>query len=410
VLVALAWRVLYVTKIDTVFYKFGDPHYYHLQANFLADGHGFINSSIWTIYRQMEPGAVHPPLYPLLLSVTSWFGGTGWTAHRVTSSVIGAATVLVLGLVGRRLAGPRAGLLVAILAAVYPNLWMIDGTLFPEGLFALTIGLTILTAYRFRSAPTLPNAALLGGMIALAALTRGEALLLIAFLAVPLVLWTRDLAWWWPRVRALLVTVAVTVAVIAPWTIRNLTTFEEPIFMSSNSDTALAAANCDAVYSGGAIGYWSFGCQDVRGGDESEGARVLRKRAFDYIGNNLDRVPVVVAARIGRAWQVYKPFQNTQLSTGEGRPHWAANAGLWTYWLLLPFAVFGGLATYRRRTTLIPILAQAALVTVTAGAVYGAIRFAVPADVIVIVLAGVGIDALLQRLPSHQDQPATGTV
>jgi 4-amino-4-deoxy-L-arabinose transferase-like glycosyltransferase len=132
----------------------------------------------------------------------------------------------VVGLVGRRIGGNGAGLTAALLAAAYPNLWMVDGILFPEGLFALTIGLTILAAYRLRDHPSSWRATLLGVTVALAALTRGEAILLVAFLTIPLILLMRELAWKRRFVLLLLACVGTGV-VMAPWTIRNLTTFNE---------------------------------------------------------------------------------------------------------------------------------------------------------------------------------------
>jgi len=37
--------------------------------------------------------------------------------------MLGAATVVVVGLLARRIAGPRSGLIAAGFTAVYPNVW-----------------------------------------------------------------------------------------------------------------------------------------------------------------------------------------------------------------------------------------------------------------------------------------------
>jgi 4-amino-4-deoxy-L-arabinose transferase-like glycosyltransferase len=60
---------------------------------------------------------------------------------------------------------------------------------------ALLVTITMILAYRWRDRPRWSTAAWLGGMIALAALARGEAILLIPLLAVPWVLLTRSLTW-----------------------------------------------------------------------------------------------------------------------------------------------------------------------------------------------------------------------
>jgi hypothetical protein len=127
-----------------------------------------------------------------------------------------------------------------------------------------------------RSHPNYLSAVLLGGSIALAALTRGEAITLVVFLTVPITLMMRNLAWS-KRLLLLLVALLATGAVIAPWTIRNLTTFKEPVLVSSNGDAVLAFANCDQVYSGPFIGFWYHRCpKTYPTGDESQIARPTR--------------------------------------------------------------------------------------------------------------------------------------
>ena len=85
------------------------------------------------------------------------------------------------------------------------------------------------------------------------------------------------------------------------------------------------------------------------------------------MGGSLRRA--VVAARVGRIWGVYRPIQTVTFSTGEGRPLWAAKAGLFVYWGLVPLALLGAWLTYKRRVTLIPLVAQIVLVTFTAATV-----------------------------------------
>ena len=102
--------------------------------------------------------------------------------------------MLVTALVAEHLGGRRAAIAAGALAAVYPNLWLIDSLLFPEGLFALLTTSCVLVAYRWRDRPTLVRAALIGGLIGLAALTRGEGILLGVILAMPWMLRHRQLS------------------------------------------------------------------------------------------------------------------------------------------------------------------------------------------------------------------------
>ena len=45
------------------------------------------------------------------------------------SALVGTVTVVLVGLLARRVAGERAGLIAAAVAAVYPLLWLADGSL-----------------------------------------------------------------------------------------------------------------------------------------------------------------------------------------------------------------------------------------------------------------------------------------
>ena len=58
--------------------------------------------------------------------------GTGWRR-----ALLGIAAVVVIGLLGYRLAGPAAGLVAAGIAAVYPQLWINDGVLLSESIVVL---------------------------------------------------------------------------------------------------------------------------------------------------------------------------------------------------------------------------------------------------------------------------------
>ena len=189
---ALLLRVVYVVTLARRNPTGGDPYYYHVQANLLADGRGFSEPFTWIARHKLIPTAIHPPLVSTILGFSSLLGGRSFFAHKMVACVAGTSTVIVIGFVVRRLAGAHAGLIAAGLAAVYPNLWVLDGILMPETFFALAIAVVILLAYRWLSAPGVGASVALGVAIGLAALTRGEAALLLAVLVVPLLVAARD--------------------------------------------------------------------------------------------------------------------------------------------------------------------------------------------------------------------------
>ena len=163
-------------------------------------------------------------------------------------------------------------------------------------------------------------------MIALAALARGEAMLLIPLLAVPWILLTRIAAPRRARVRHLVVTVVACVAVLAPWMIRNATTFEKFVPLSTNGNEVMVYANCPSAYNGPFVGYWDFQCQqrvrEAQGdppGDESQTALYWRSLGFNYARDHVGELPRVVTLRVLRQWELFRPLQNVRLAGIEGR-------------------------------------------------------------------------------------------
>jgi hypothetical protein len=280
---------------------------------------------------------------------------------------------------------------------VYPELWVVDGTLMPEGLAALTVAVIVLASYRFWHRPGTARAALLGAAVGVAGLARGEDILLLAIVAIPIVILAarRPGTTQGPGVVWIVALLASAAAVVAPWSIRNAATFSRPVPISVNSEEVLANSNCDQTWHGSLLGFWAIDC--YRGnpsGDESQRAAFWRTEGLDYVGAHLSRAPVVAAARVGRVWDLYRPWQNAHLSTIEGRNLWVARSGLLCYYLLLPLAALGAWTLRRRSVPLLPLSGMILLVTVTAIYAYGATRFRTPAEVALVVLAAVGLDAL----------------
>jgi 4-amino-4-deoxy-L-arabinose transferase-like glycosyltransferase len=415
---ALALRVGYVALAKHDEPRRGDQIFYNVQANQLARGEGFTDP------RDGSETAQHPPLTALALAPTSWVaerfdeGGEHTLAQRFTMAVLGVGVVVLVALIGRRVAGVRAGLIAAGIAAVAPNLWMNDGLVMSETLAALAVALAILLAYRFWDVPTWSNAAWIGVAIGLAALARAELGLLLVFMVLPLALFVHDQPAVEARGRSVgarlgLVVVAAlaTLLVVSPWLVLNLTRFDEPVLFSTNDGLTLCGANSPGAYDGVGTGLWDpSACARsdpvVEGEDAGEVSNRLRRQGLEYVGDHLDRLPVVALARVARVWSLYAPGYMAEYNEGEGREQWASWLGFVSFWVMVPFAVAGGVALRRRRIPLTPLVAQFVMVTVTALAIYGLVRFRVPAEVALVVLAAVGVDRLVARMGAEDRAPA----
>jgi hypothetical protein len=374
----LALRLIYTLLLTPHLRGLGDATYYHELANGLADGRGFVDPAFGT------PTALHPPLFPLLLALPSWLGIDSYLGDRVVVSVIGTATVVGVGLLARRVAGDRAGLLAAGVAAASPVLISADSAVMSETLLGLLVVLCALAAYRLIERPSLARGAALGALIGLAALTRGEALLLVPLL----------LPWRRPKLAAALVIACAVV--LAPWTIRNLADFENPVVISTNNGGLIAGANCPSTYRGRDIGSWDIRCVPaVPRPDESAASADARRAGLDYARDHASRIPLVLAARLGRTFELLQPVR--QAEHAEGRAKGLEVAGAVAWFLLLPLGVYGLVVLRRRAVPLPPLLAPFALAVAATLVGYGVPRFRHPADVALAVLAGVALDALATK-------------
>ncbi|HSB86859.1 MAG TPA: glycosyltransferase family 39 protein, partial [Ilumatobacteraceae bacterium] len=384
----------------------GDPLFYHTTANVLARGRGFPEPLNWIAFQAHHPSAFHGPLYPVVLSISSRFGGTSYFDHKMMSILIGTALVLAVGVLARRIGGPLVGLAAGAFAALYPNLWLIDSLLYPEGLMALLVTLSMIVAYRWRDRPHRGTAALLGALIALAALARGEGVLLLPLLALPWMMLTRSIGRR-ARLGHLAVTVVACLAVLAPWMIRNATTFEKFVPLSTNGNEVMVYANCATAYNGQFVGYWDYQCQqkirEERGdppGDESQTALYWRSIGINYARDHAGELPRVVTLRVLRQWELFRPLQNVRLGGIEGRNRDAGTMGLMMFYGLAALSLVGAASMRRRKVPVLPLGVQFLSVTITAAYTYGTIRFRAPAEPALCVLGAVGLVPVVARARS----------
>ena len=96
-----------------------------------------------------DPTALHPPLFPIYLASWTKLGLGGVRDHQIIACLLGGVTVALIGLLGRRIAGPGVGLIAAGIASVDPWLFTVDRIVNSESLYLPLIVLALLLAYRF---------------------------------------------------------------------------------------------------------------------------------------------------------------------------------------------------------------------------------------------------------------------
>jgi 4-amino-4-deoxy-L-arabinose transferase-like glycosyltransferase len=393
-----AIRLVYVFT-DTRVFPGGDGFDYFLSGRRLADGYGY-TSSLGDVGK---PIAHHPPGWVTLLGIVNWLGAKTLHEDQLVGVVLGLGVVVLAGVIGRRFFNPRVGVIAAILAAVYPGFWLLEGGVLSEPLDLFVVGMFTLAVFGLHARPTMRRALIVGGLCGLLALVRSEQVGLLVIVVVPVIASAHGLS---PRRRAALGLAAcvVTGAVIAPWTIYNSTRFKDPVLLSTNDGNLLLLGNCPPfTYQGEKLGFYDLTCQQRNGRrhlgyDRSQLDSLNRHQALHYIKGNLGRMPVVVPARFGRLLAIFRPSQTVNwvadwMATGTS-PIWG-----WviSYWFLIPFALLGAIGGRRERRFLLPLLGPVVIVAVSVAISYGEPRYHTPSDLGVIVLAAAGIERLFRR-------------
>lgn len=177
---------------------------------------------------------------------------------------------------------------------------------------------------------------------------------------------------------------AVALGVVAPWTLRNLTTFNETVPISTNSEEVLFYANCPESYSGPLIGYWSFNCQEqVRQerlaaglpadppGDESDGCKWSGRSPRQR--RDVHRYPLARGGHCSRHPGLGCPTQRHHCAGVAVRGAPVGVVAVWPVDVSPPAipGLVGLVLLWRRKVRVWPLVAMLVMVTATAVAVYG---------------------------------------
>jgi 4-amino-4-deoxy-L-arabinose transferase-like glycosyltransferase len=218
-----------------------DEREYLSLAAGLSEGRGFAHDPGAAVGTGQQFGRA--PGYPAFLALM----GAGSRGHdsapprvKLVQSLVGAATVWLIGIIALRAAGPRAGVLAAILAAIYPPLVWIPSYVFSETLYAAVALVAATILQHAIAANAQPRQARLlavsAGILAGAAILIRPAMLFFLPLAV---------GWLLVRRRGALAVglVVAAAAVVAPWTARNARVYGRFVLVASEGGVTFWTGN-----------------------------------------------------------------------------------------------------------------------------------------------------------------------
>ena len=366
----------------------GDGIDYYWMAESIASGDGYVGL---TGFR------MRPPVWPLFLAPFTPLDipNHPLLTHQLVAAVLGTVSVVLVAFAGRRVAGARVGLIAAAVAAVYPGFWIYEKALLSETALIAAVAGFVMVAYRFLARPTAVAAAVLGLMVGLLTLIRTEQLLVAFVIVAPLILARRDETLR-TRLRWSVLAALAAGLVVAPWLGFNYHRFESPVLSASLGNT-MVGGSCDSAFHGPLLGFYDIECSQRFIGqapdDPIERDMWLRGKAFDYLKENSTRVPVVVAAREGRVWGLFRPEQTAHLwSDWSGTPIWTTRVWLSGTYVLVPLAAVGVWRLRRRSIPVYPLLGFIGIVIAAVAITIGEPRYRAAAAVPMAILAATGVE------------------
>lgn len=360
----------------------------HDDRSYLVHALALVRTHAYPVFhagRVPVPTAYRAPGFPALLAGAHVVLGDGLAGERAAQALVGVAIVVLVGVVGLQLWGPRTALAAAALAAVSPVLVLFDATLISEPLFtALLLGaLSCALAARARRGggrDAMPWAVAAGAAAGLAALTRPEGLVLA--LAVAACTGSR---------RAALVVVVAALVCVTPWTIRNADALHAFVPVSTETGNTLAGTyNAISLRDGrwrDPRAFHLYSAQRLAARhDEAATDRALTHAVLAFVADH-PLAPLRVAAAnaprlTGVAPTAFSRLSLRTVSLPDG-PAALVRAGLLVSTLL---ALAGALTLAARRAPA-GWWAAGALVALVALLVNGEQRFAVPLQPFLLLLA-----------------------
>lgn len=209
-----------------------DGHYYHFGATRIAEGLGYSEDVIVGGQAVWKAWCHYPVGYSAFLGFLYLIFGRGLLVAPIANAAIGALQIAVGHRLGRRFLSTNRARVAAGLIALHPGLIAYSAVVMNELLTALLLSGAALVIHARRD--RLKGAAYGGVLLGLATLVRPSVLL-----AAPL----SALLHGGKRLRAVLLagaTLAVTFAVVMPWTVRNCSRMDGCAFVSTNGGWNLA--------------------------------------------------------------------------------------------------------------------------------------------------------------------------
>jgi 4-amino-4-deoxy-L-arabinose transferase-like glycosyltransferase len=391
---AVGVRLLYLAAFGGDYKPRSDANHYQAIASAFANGDGI---SARFPFTYLHPTAFRPPLYPALLGAFYWVTGVHVGVGQLLNVALGATVVVLAATLGAHIAGRRGGVAAGIAVGVYPPILANDVVLLSEPLsLALLLAMILLLV---RSRPAWAGAA-----CGLLVLTRPSAQLLVVVVAV----WLIWRAGWRAAVRF----GVVSIAVVAPWVVRNWVLVGAPTIVTSNGFNLVSVYSAEAQATDGfanAVFDDRFTRINQDNRSEVELDDAYRQHALDAVRDDWTIPPRVLGHNMVNFFE-FRPDKNESAEQDDGRNLTFRNVTL-PFFYVVTAAGLVGLWRVRRRRGAELLLVQAGYFTAASLATIGVPRLRLPLDLAAAIGAGLLVAELISRRApeTREPEPDAGT-
>ena len=398
-LLALAVRVLYNFTVAAGYFPLHDSLTYQTIALNILHEHCYcLVPHLSTVDRA--------PLWPFVIAFVYHVLGEHNIYVRLLLCVVGSGTCVLLYQFGKELFSERVGILAGVMGAIYPFLYVYDGLLYSESLYIFLLLALCYVLYRLQRRPRTILMILSGVLIALLTYTRPNGLALL----VACVAWFALLGWlkalsWRDVGRGAVIVVVVSLALLAPWTLRNYKDMHALVPVAIGDGKVLLGAynyeTADPVYQDGYYaGTWIIPTevtpwvsvqfpQACGGACEVQRDDTYKAEALQWIKTHPQDISFLVSEHLINTWQVVPQEADLAINRFPDRSSSAFVVLMMETMtpILFALALLGLLVTGKRWRDLLFLYGVVLITLAECIAYYGIPRFRAPIEPILILLA-----------------------
>lgn len=384
---ALLVRIIYNFTVAKGYIPEFDAIYYNTIAIHLNSEHCYcLNNNV--------PDVSRAPFWPWIIAAIYAVMGMHNLYARLFLCLLGSGTCVLTYLFAKDIFNKKIALVVGIIAALYPGLFIYDGWLYSESVYTFFVMGFAYSLFRLQRTHQIGWMISCGVSVACAALTRANGVSLLVLVVIWAVFMVRTRTLPWRKVmQAALAIICLTFGLIAPWTVRNYEESHHFILVATGMGQQLAGLYNDAAVTStyfGVRGLW-LPAAEVRPPltDRSDAGETAY--AVHWIRTHLSETPYLFSLHFINMWRPYTSEEGLPVIEFPTR---LSSRILWDLMNTTPIAIIflaacGLLLTLRAKwkELLVPYLVIG-LTIATSIVLMGSSRFRSPIEPLLVLLTG----------------------